>query len=438
MMLYKAECNRALVTLSLTIAVLVVGTSAAGAVCDTKTRKIQFDHATNTAADPGEVSLVAGEKFQIQIRNTYPDCFEYSYRTIDLPDPPGAAAGSLPPKKDFCFEPMVHDGKPRDYLVFITSNHRKSNCSQAGVTGLVVRGEDNPWVIPVRTHGWTVGFGGGFTFDGLTDPSYALVEAERTVDGETQMGFEVIRQPERDDDYSLGAAAMVHVFHTDQQRWKGWAPLTFGLAVNDGSDVRYFLGTSWRFSDQAFLTAGVAVGGRERLPPGLDLGDNNFTTDANKLNDLDTRTDASWFVGVSYSFLGDKAKAALEKGIPTPTGDSAPSGARSGGTSEPEPKLEADPTSVSLTAASPAEINLTLQRGSQTEVTLELEGANADSFTISPMSKTCQVGSGIPPCAVKVIPKPGLAPGTYETTLVAAPAGGDSIRVTVKLVVSAP
>jgi len=425
-------------------AFLATSSSASAAECERGTRRIKFDHGKNAATDPGIVSLKAGETFQLEIDGTHPECFDYSYRAIELPVDVRAGQGGLSPA-DICLQTIVHDGKPRDYLVFITKKDPfPSKCSR--VT-LPTRDENNPWVVPVRTLGWTAGFAGGFTFDGLTDPSYGLVAAEREVDGMSEKGFQVIRQSERDDDYSLGAAAMVHVFHTDPSRlrllrWANWAPLTFGLAVNNGSDVRYFLGTSLRFSDQAFLSAGAVFGGRDRLPAGVDLTDNSFTTNSNALNSLDTRTDVGWFVGVSYAFLGDTAKNALEGAVSTPTG-TPPGG---GKTSAPQVPTGGAPVRITgpdqpLTLTGPAgaqggKVAITLASGSTTKVTFSLEGAQKDSFTLS--QPDCELTTASATCEVAVTPKAGLAPGTYKATLVATPESGDAKMVDVELTVAAP
>lgn len=439
----------------LCLAVLLALPAAALAPgCQKSTRKIAFDHQANQPQDPGVVSLKAGESFQLQFVNTFPDCFEYSYRAVELPIDALRSPGAPPEREDLCLSPIVHDGKPRDYLVFITRKDRAPD----GCPSLATRGEDNPWVVPVRTFGWTVGFAGGFVVDDLTDPSYGLVEAEREVDGMTEQGFRVIRQSERDDDYSLGAAAMVHVFHTDPQKLGPWAPLTFGLAVNNGSAVRYFLGTSLRFSDQAFLTAGAVFGGRDRLPPGLDLGDNSFTTNANALNNLDSRNDMGWFVGVSYAFLGDKAKNALEGAIPTPTAkpgggkrteeenESEPAGNGGGGNGgggngggAATVAIKVDKTKLTFAAAdgvvSPQAVTVTLESGAQTTVGFALAGDDADAFTLNTASCSVKKGDGGPPCQATIGAKMGLSPGTYGAKLVATPENGDKVEVEIELTV---
>lgn len=410
----------------LATAALLLGQAAAQAGKAPKAPlAVVFDHGMDQAATVDYLELRKGERFQIVISETYPSCFVYNFKAVEITpdDKTRADAGRGPKKGSYLFAPIVHDGKDRDYLVYINKNLKApDNCS---AVDLAERGEGNPWTVQVRTFGWEIGFAGGFTADTLTDPQFALTAAKREVaqaDGSTQMedGFRVVAQPEAEDDYELGAAAMIHIFNSNPSRklWRRWAPLTFGLSVNQGSEVRYFFGSSARFGDQAFLTAGIVFGSEDRLPGGLDLADNNFTTNANALQTLPTRTDSAIFVGISYTFLGNRG--AFESALQTtPRGGGTPGGG--GGESDedddeddtpdevPEPTLSLLVGGDAVTGfawkvaqgeeAPPVEATLTSDAEVETQVAIAVD----EPFTVEPAECTVSADS---PCEVTIGFKP--------------------------------
>lgn len=309
-------------------AILTIAQAPAQAENQGAAQEFVFNHEKDSA-ETDYVELRKGERFQLVISKTYTKCFLYNFKAVKSTDKEKDQKDPTYPDS-YNFTPIVHDGEDRDYLVFIIKNPKAPvYCTKIR---LVERGESNPWTLQVRTFGWEIGFSGGFTVDTLTDPQFSLVPAHRNVtqdDGTIMMedGFQVISQPNAEDDFELGAAAIIHVFNTNPNSvvWRRWAPVSFGLSVNDTSEVRYFFGTSVRFGEQAFLTGGIVFGSKDRLPGGLVLATNSFTTNANSLQTLPTRTDSAFFIAISYTFLG--SKGAFEEALQTtPTGGGAAGG----------------------------------------------------------------------------------------------------------------
>lgn len=276
---------------------------------------IVFDH--STGASPGAVSVREGRAIQLKVLNTYPECFRYNYRSVEVKEPEKASSTAdrsrrRPAREDVLFPTIVHDGTNRDYLVTV---EQKSN-SEVDCSGphanLRTYSAENPWTAHVRTYGWALGFAGSFTRSELTNPVYSLKEVGSSEDDmQSPTMFEVIEMPELEDEFELGAGAMIHLFHSDpnaNRLLRYWAPISFGLSLENGDDLRYFLGTSLRFHDDFFVTAGIAYGNVDRLPNGLDLADNRFTTDSNALQTLGRKSESAVFFSVSYKFLGGKKR----------------------------------------------------------------------------------------------------------------------------------
>jgi len=142
-----------------------------------------------------------------------------------------------------------------------------------------------------RASGWDLALTGGFVATGLIDPVYAL----GSVSG--QPTRVVLRQPDQESSVNLGAAMFAQVYH-DRYPWI--APLSFGIGLRGDSRATFYLGSAVRFGPHASFTAGVAMGPVSTLPAGVVEG--RALTDTNLLTDLGTRTKASWFTGVTYTF----------------------------------------------------------------------------------------------------------------------------------------
>ena len=139
--------------------------------------------------------------------------------------------------------------------------------------------------------GWDLALTGGFVATGLIDPVYAL----GNVTG--QPTRVVLRQPDRESSVNLGVAMFAQVYH-DRYAWI--APLSFGIGLRGDARATFYLGSALRFGPHASFTAGVAVGPVAALPAGVVEG--RPVTDTNFLADLGTRSRASWFTGVTYTF----------------------------------------------------------------------------------------------------------------------------------------
>jgi hypothetical protein len=118
----------------------------------------------------------------------------------------------------------------------------------------------------------------------------------------------VKRDKDAQDEFALGLASMIHLFHTDPAYLRilkeiTWAPITFGISIaTEGSKAKYLIGTSLKAGSKFYLTVGYAFGTVHRLPGGI-TPDITFVQDANILRSLPTRNIARPFVGLSYSFI---------------------------------------------------------------------------------------------------------------------------------------
>lgn len=139
--------------------------------------------------------------------------------------------------------------------------------------------------------GWDLALTGGFVATGLVDPEYALAN----VSGQPLRV--VVRQKDQESTVNLGVAMFAQVYH-DRYSWI--APLSFGIGLRGDSRATFYLGSALRFGPHASLTAGVAIGPVATLPPGVVEG--RAPLDSNVLSALGTRTKASWFAGVTYTF----------------------------------------------------------------------------------------------------------------------------------------
>ena len=139
--------------------------------------------------------------------------------------------------------------------------------------------------------GWDLALTGGFVATGLVDPEYAL----GNVSG--QPIRVVVRQTDQESTVNLGVAMFAQVYH-DRYSWI--APLSFGIGLRGDSRATFYLGSALRFGPHASFTGGVAIGPVATLPPGVIEG--RVPNDTNFLTSLGTRTKASWFAAVTYTF----------------------------------------------------------------------------------------------------------------------------------------
>jgi len=288
---------------------------------------VTIDHKTGVQNPVGLIQVAAGQEFVIRILNTVPECFDYNFEGV-LPPKAMAerAAKAALPKPEPLQEQNVdfnvtHDPQFGSYKITITAKDLPKD-SKLKEQCEALQQKQNTFIVTVTTYAWTVGLAGAFTADKLTDPVFSLRAGKQG----DQDGYFVERNKSAEDSFRLGAAAMIHLYHSDPNRFNGlglskiglnWAPLSFGLGIDNGSQVHYFLGTSLKFGDQAFLTAGWVFGPRKRLPDGV----HDFTTDQNALSSLPTKTSSAFFVGISYTFISvskDTFQNAFKQKTPEP------------------------------------------------------------------------------------------------------------------------
>lgn len=171
---------------------------------------------------------------------------------------------------------------------------------------------ESQFMIAVKQSDWRIELAGAFTTSFLTDKKYG------TQKNATDENI-VIRQKDNEDAASLGLAAFVHVAYPGLldkcKLFDYWAPLSFGLGINNNSTVSYFIGSSIRFSDKAYLTFGYNWGPTKTLPSGVTEG--SVITDPNGLNNMGSKTGGGLFLAVSYSFL-DSNESAFKKPFAAP------------------------------------------------------------------------------------------------------------------------
>lgn len=291
---------------------------------------VTIDHRTNVQNPEGLIQVAQGQQLTIKVLNTFPECFDYNFEPVLAPTTQAQRSARVKAAQPLKAEDVTfninHDRQFGSYKITITAKDLSKDPSLKDQCDALPQ-KAQTYVVTITTYGWSVGFAGAFTADRLTDPVFSLRPGKQvTGEGANQMttdGFFVEKNKSAEDSARLGAAAMVHLFHSDPERfsWKrfsvNWAPLSFGLGVDNGSQAHYFLGTSVKFGDQAFLTAGYVFGPRKRLPDGV----HDFTTDQNALSSLPTKNSSAFFVGISYTFISvtrDTFQNAFKQNAPAP------------------------------------------------------------------------------------------------------------------------
>lgn len=139
--------------------------------------------------------------------------------------------------------------------------------------------------------GWDMALTGGVVANGLIDRVYAL----GTVAGRPTRV--IVRETDQENSVSMGIAMFAQVYH---DKHDFIAPLSIGLGLRSDARATIYLGSALRFGRHASLTGGVAIGSVATLPAGLAEG--SSVSDTNQLTNLGTRTTASWFAGLTYTF----------------------------------------------------------------------------------------------------------------------------------------
>jgi hypothetical protein len=267
---------------------------------------IVIDHRSGILSPVGLLKKKPGEIVKVKIQDSDLDCFVFNPTVVQIQQPQTRSLRErvAEPLKETSFE-LLYDGDPIELTVEAVKKDPHATC--AGLLEFKTGGDRPPWKIRILTDGWDLAFAGAFTADGLSNPKFEVVAGTRKkADNTEEAGFIVSEVESARDEARLGAAAMVHLYHTNPERiglWSvNWVPVSFGLGVGDNSQTRYYLGTGIKFDKKLFLTAGMALGPVNYMPTGLDA--NNFTTNANILGNIPSRVERTWFVGISYSFAG--------------------------------------------------------------------------------------------------------------------------------------
>jgi len=276
--------------------------------------EVTFSHAGTGPTTIGDVHAASGQIVKIKVTDTNTHCFTFNPTVVSNPQ----IARALESKGLSANETVEFDLEMRDDPLEVTIEARKGSDPQCDTLGLSERltgKQPPPWKVRILREGWDVAFAGAYTADTVTNPVFGLVAGQKQIDpapAAKTAGFFVKSFPKQEDAYRLGAAAMVHVFHTSPSAFSwhdiSWTPVSFGLGVGEASQVRYFLGSGVRFGSKFFLTGGVVVGSVKTLPAGLIANNADdpagFTTNANALGAMGSKTRAGAFVGVSYTFAG--------------------------------------------------------------------------------------------------------------------------------------
>lgn len=262
--------------------VVLMATGTSGAE-DKPDFDFKFSHAETPVDVTHSLHKAQGAPIRVLITNT--DSSAFTYRITGLEALTMKPAHELRPTtpSDTVLVEQRHDSRFRGYVIRIRQKPNRS--SKFDLKELDI-------VIHVETREWNVEFAGAFSVSGLTNPRYAVADSV------------VARDEDAEDAVALGVAAFIHTSHTRVP----WLAGTFGLGINQSASATYYLGGTFPAGPAAFTVGGV-FGSVERLPTGVSEG--SRISDPNVLNDLPTKTEGSWFVALSYTFLGNRA--AFEK-----------------------------------------------------------------------------------------------------------------------------
>ena len=278
-----------LVLLSVASTASAQGAPAGSGATEATFKTVRFNHGASKADESRTLRVGNGETFKIQIDDTCPDLFTYDVHGVLREEKPSGveqkAGAKLPPRKEKVLT-AVHDTKYGGYIVTMTRKNGPNQCD--GPDDLASR----TLIVFTPQEDWDLSFSGAFTLSSLSNPMYYL---RAHPDDATKK--QVQEDPDKSDAVNLGIGAFVHLFH---QRHP-WLAGSFGLGIREGNKMEYFLGGGLRASDKATINAGVVFGPVSRLPNGVDT--TRPVSDDNVLNDLPTRIQRGFFVGISYSFI---------------------------------------------------------------------------------------------------------------------------------------
>lgn len=260
---------------------------------------VSLNFETNAVSPYGAIELADGDILEVKILNLPGEDIEITVNGI-LQEKKEDDGIKGPTKTATVSIQIIHRSEMAAYQVMIKHT-----------TTQLTRG----WIIPVITTHWTVDFSGAFTIDALGRPSYYLEPGIK----DDEHGF-YVRKNEDSSKFGLGTAAMVHLYYNKRSSKMKVIPITFGIGVGTGSNVRYYIGPSLRFGGAGYLTLGVVLGDVDKPPVNAPL--NSFVTDANALANITNKKKFHLFLGFSYSFIGSNAQQRLQQPFALPTGTS--------------------------------------------------------------------------------------------------------------------
>lgn len=264
---------------------------------DAKAISIIIDHESGATSYSEVLQVAKGDTVRIAVQNTNKGCYSYNLRQLTTPIDGTRAILDGTQNPDTVEFVDVHNGRTTQYEIKVNKrSDAPDSCRNPPI--------DKSFEFIVD--GWNLSFTGAATLDELTSPVLFLEPGSMTgTGGQPVDGYFVRRNVGAEDDRSIGFAVMGHLYHTERlQIWKSgqlqWAPISFGFGVAENSSTQLYLGTSLKFGDRFFLTAGRVWGDVDRLPANLEEGD--FTEDPNAISTLGSKNDSDVFVSFSYLF----------------------------------------------------------------------------------------------------------------------------------------
>ena len=263
---------------------------------------VTLDHATKTIS-PSTLFVGRGDAIRIQITNTEPRCFLYNASAAFVQQEDSSLPLRALARNDTLttvdLPIVIHQPQYNSYIVTI-ERLGAEDCDEPHALG------DYTFTVNVQTLGWALDFGGAFYMSDLTSSKYFLEPGKADDDSE---GFFVRQNTDVEDSFSRGLSLVIHLKNQKWDRTRNvvWAPITFGVGLSESTD--YFAGTSLKFGDAMYLTVGAIFSDVDELP--ISLKQDEFTSNANALDTLGTKSEIGLFVSFSYAFGRDLASSRL-------------------------------------------------------------------------------------------------------------------------------
>lgn len=301
-----------------------------------------FDHSTQTDKQV-ETNVEPGDRIEVTINNTCPDRFNYAQHAFERVASGGAPAGGAGAQANnsncgaakarealvaagYCVMQSqtlswVHESKNAAYEVSVAPKQggairglQKAQLDAALATVAAgpatcaipndtetksIELKAASYLVSVETSPWALGMSGGLSISDVVDPRFAVVNDPASTT--TPPSSIVIRDKGAEDSQKLGFAGFLHVHN---EKWKlGDIPIagTFGLGIAEENSISGFVGISAAAFDLAYLTIGWNWSSIDRLPAGQRL--NAPPISDNVLNDLPSKTDDGWFIGISFRLM---------------------------------------------------------------------------------------------------------------------------------------